>query len=300
MPDSHRLPLGLPDEAASRDSQIDALLEDGLDRYFNGRYEDAIHLWTRVLFLDRTHARARAYIDRAKTALNELQRRSEELLQASRDLLDQGQTEAARELLTEAIAVSADDAQAAALRARLERFERARVLAGEARLAPHVPVEQVPGWSWRRSSPTAVAVVFAAVVVVVAVALSMGDRVDSVASPLAPPAVVDIRLPVLSSAEAALCARGHWSRAAGSPRRWSGSIGWRSTVRSGRRPIVFASSFSSCFSPVCVRHPVAAAAAAAAAGQGRRSVDEMSQVPLSQLRPGASVQELRIRPRSGR
>ena len=109
-------PLGLPDEAASRDSQIDALLVDGLDRYFNGRYEDAIHLWTRVLFLDRTHARARAYIDRAKTALNELQRRSEELLQASRDLLDQGQTEAARELLTEAIAVSADDAQAAALR----------------------------------------------------------------------------------------------------------------------------------------------------------------------------------------
>lgn len=204
MPDSQRLPLGLPDEAASRDSQIDALLEDGLDRYFNGRYEDAIHLWTRVLFLDRTHARARAYIDRAKTALNELQRRSEELLQASRDLLDQGQTDAARELLTEAIAVSADDAQAAALRARLERFERARVLAGEARLAPHAPVEQVPGWSWRRSSPSVVAVVFAAVAVVVAVGISMSGRTDSTPSPLTPPVAADVRLPVLSSAEAAL------------------------------------------------------------------------------------------------
>ena len=31
----------------------EALLDDGLDRYFNGRFEDAIHLWTRVLFLDR-------------------------------------------------------------------------------------------------------------------------------------------------------------------------------------------------------------------------------------------------------
>jgi tetratricopeptide (TPR) repeat protein len=204
MPDSQRLPLGHPDEAASRDRQIDALLEDGLDRYFNGRYEDAIHLWTRVLFLDRTHARARAYIDRAKTALNELQRRSEELLQASRDLLDQGQTDAARELLTEAVAVRADDAQAAALRARLERFERARVLAGEAGLEPHVPVEQVPGWSWRRSSPSVIAAAFAAVVVVVAVAVSMGDRVDYAAPPLTAQAPTDARLPVLSSAEAAL------------------------------------------------------------------------------------------------
>ena len=60
--------------------QAEALLVDGLERYFNGRYEDAIHLWTRVLFLDRSHARARAYIDRARTALAERQRRAEEML----------------------------------------------------------------------------------------------------------------------------------------------------------------------------------------------------------------------------
>ena len=72
----------------------------GSTRYFAGRYEEAIHLWTRVLFLDRNHARARAYIERARTALAEMQRRSDELLQASRDLLEQGETDAARQLLT--------------------------------------------------------------------------------------------------------------------------------------------------------------------------------------------------------
>ena len=37
-------------------------------------YEQAIHVWTRVLFLDRGHARARAYIERARSALAERQR----------------------------------------------------------------------------------------------------------------------------------------------------------------------------------------------------------------------------------
>src|SRR6476619_939271 len=115
-----------PDALVTRESQADTLLVDGLDRYFTGKYEDAIHLWTRVLFLDRTHARARAYIDRARTAVAERQRRAEEMLQASHALLDQGQTEAARELLVEAAAQSGDDDHVAALRVKLERVERLR------------------------------------------------------------------------------------------------------------------------------------------------------------------------------
>src|SRR4029434_2669064 len=111
-------------DAVDRDSQAEALLLDGLDRYFSGRYEDAIHVWTRVLFLDRSHARARAYIDRARSALAERQRQAEELLQASRDLLDQGQTVAARPYLREAVAAHGEDEHASALRVRLERLER--------------------------------------------------------------------------------------------------------------------------------------------------------------------------------
>ena len=44
-----------------------------------GRHELAINVWTRVLFLDRGHARARAYIERARSAVAERQREGEEL-----------------------------------------------------------------------------------------------------------------------------------------------------------------------------------------------------------------------------
>lgn len=112
-------------ESADRDGRAEALLVAGLDLYFAGRYEEAIHVWTRVLFLDRAHARARAYIDRARTALSERQRRADELLHTSSELIERGDTERARDLLHEAAAERGDDAQVAALRVRLERVERA-------------------------------------------------------------------------------------------------------------------------------------------------------------------------------
>jgi len=125
MPETRR---DLVDTGADpdRDSRVESLLVEGLDSYFLGRYEDAVHIWTRVLFVDRAHPRARAYIDRARTALAERQRRSDELLHASQRLLDQGRTSDARQLLTEAIAATGDDERAAALRMRLDRAERAR------------------------------------------------------------------------------------------------------------------------------------------------------------------------------
>src|SRR4029453_19241606 len=128
MPESKRHAAPELDEAALRAGQIAALLDEGLDRYFAARYEEAIHLWTRVLFFDRNHEKARAYIDRARKTVAEMQRHSDELLQTSRDLLEQGDTEAARRLLGQAIATSGDDLQIAALRVRLERLERVHAL----------------------------------------------------------------------------------------------------------------------------------------------------------------------------
>src|SRR5262245_12856189 len=58
-------------EAASnseRDAKVEQLLLNGLDHYFDGEYERAINVWTRVLFLHRGHRRARAYIERARSA----------------------------------------------------------------------------------------------------------------------------------------------------------------------------------------------------------------------------------------
>ena len=65
-----------------RDARVESLLIAGLDHYFAGQHELAISVWTRVLFLDRGHARAKAYIDRARSAIAERQREGDELVQA--------------------------------------------------------------------------------------------------------------------------------------------------------------------------------------------------------------------------
>ena len=62
------------DVSPGRESRIEELLLAGLDHYFSGQHELAISVWTRVLFLDRSHARARAYIERARGAIAERQR----------------------------------------------------------------------------------------------------------------------------------------------------------------------------------------------------------------------------------
>jgi thioredoxin-like negative regulator of GroEL len=184
---------------------VDVLLEDGLDRYFNGRFEDAIHLWTRVLFFDRSHARARAYIDRARTALAEQHRRSEELLQASRDLLNQGQTEAARRLLADAMAARGDEVQTAALRVQLERVERAHAPSPRVTPAATPHVEQVPGWAWHRTRPLLVAVTTAGIVFLAAGVLAFIALTEpaDVAPPLKP-AAAGARLASPSASEVAL------------------------------------------------------------------------------------------------
>src|SRR4030081_1987116 len=55
-------------DSPGRESRIEELLLAGLDHYFSGQHELAISVWTRVLFLDRSHARRRAYIRGARTA----------------------------------------------------------------------------------------------------------------------------------------------------------------------------------------------------------------------------------------
>jgi hypothetical protein len=89
--------------ADDRESRIEELLLAGLDRYFGGEYDQAIDVWTRVLFLDRGHARARAYIERARSALAERQREGEELLHTGVAAFNRGDAGTARQLLTSAV-----------------------------------------------------------------------------------------------------------------------------------------------------------------------------------------------------
>ena len=73
-PASSSGPSSPPDDQAAR---IDQLLTAGLDEYFAGRYDGAVQVWSRVYFLDRSNARARAYIERARSAVAERQRVAE-------------------------------------------------------------------------------------------------------------------------------------------------------------------------------------------------------------------------------
>jgi thioredoxin-like negative regulator of GroEL len=211
MPEPRRSELssnatGLEPNLIERDSQIDVLLVQGLDLYFAGKHEEAIHVWTRVLFLDRSQPRARAYIDRARTALAERHRKAEELLHTSQQLLDRGETRAARDLLAQVVAATGDDERAAALRVQLERVERAHAWPAA---VPASTQEIVPGWSWRRRSPSGATIFVAVIAVLATAAVSMNAGLRGWVASTSPveqltTAPVPAKLPILSSSDAAL------------------------------------------------------------------------------------------------
>jgi tetratricopeptide (TPR) repeat protein len=118
--DSAQTPLS---DDAERATRIEALLVSGLDHYFAADYEQAINIWTRVVFLERDHDRARAYIDRARTAIAERQRESEELLHRGVDAYKTGDVERARDLLTRAVDQRAPSDEALVLLERMDRLE---------------------------------------------------------------------------------------------------------------------------------------------------------------------------------
>ena len=70
-------PLAPSSPSDDQAARIDQLLTAGLDEYFAGRYDGAVQVWSRVFFLDRSNARARAYIERARSAVAERQRVAE-------------------------------------------------------------------------------------------------------------------------------------------------------------------------------------------------------------------------------
>ena len=108
---------------SDRDAKIERLLLIGLDHYFATQYQEAINVWTRALFLDRSHPRARAYIERARSAMAERQRQSEELLHNGVDAFRRGEGDEARRLLQAAIDGGAPSDEALAVLERLNRLD---------------------------------------------------------------------------------------------------------------------------------------------------------------------------------
>ena len=130
----------------SSESRIEELLLAGLDHYFSGQHELAISVWTRVLFLDRSHARARAYIERARGAIAERQREGEELLQTGAAAFQRGDAEGARRLLTSAVERGAQPDEALAMLDRLQRLSPAAATSPSdaARTSRHPIADRAP------------------------------------------------------------------------------------------------------------------------------------------------------------
>jgi tetratricopeptide (TPR) repeat protein len=120
------------DTDAEREGKIENLLLAGLDQYFAKEYSQAIDIWSRALFLDRGHARARAYIERARSAMAEAQRESEELLHNGVAAFERGEIETARDLLNAAVHRGGAHEVALAFLTRIDRISAAAP-------APHIP-----------------------------------------------------------------------------------------------------------------------------------------------------------------
>jgi tetratricopeptide (TPR) repeat protein len=195
--------------AADRAARIEELLVSGLDHYFAAEYEQAINIWTRVIFLDRDHNRARAYIDRARKAIAERQRESEELLHRGLEAYAAGEVERARDLLTRAVDQGAPSDQALVLLGRMEQLEgtgfdlplqRKRVPARRLSDDPTSPARR-PSWPWVAAG-VAVIAVLAAVFFGAAPALSWLVDVPADARPL--PQTAPEPVPIVRTADTLL------------------------------------------------------------------------------------------------
>ena len=164
-----------------REARLEELLLSGLDHYFAGQHELAINVWTRALFIDRGHARARAYIERARSAIAERQREGEELIHSGAAAFQQGDPDTARRLLRSAVEHGAATEEALALLERLDRLEAASV--PDSRIQRREPARTAtadhdsirPDRSWLGWIATGIVLGFAAAVVVIGVLWSRGE-----------------------------------------------------------------------------------------------------------------------------
>ena len=193
---------------ADREARIEQLLLTGLDHYFAGQHEQAINIWTRVVFLERHHDRARAYIERARSALAERQREVEELVQSGVAAYDAGETHAARDLLSRALERGSDTAHV--FLERLNRMDASPVVA-DARTESAPARRSVPlrtrssapwtGWIAASIGAGLVAIVMLLGGLPIGNWLSELQHVSEAPAPQSPPADA---LPVVRASEAVL------------------------------------------------------------------------------------------------
>jgi tetratricopeptide (TPR) repeat protein len=204
---------------ADRDARIEQLLLAGLDQYFSGQYDQAINVWTRALFFDRSHARARAYIERARRAQAERQRESEELLHNGTAAYRSGNVKEARRLLQAALDAGAPLELAFPMLERLNQLEPMPMVPAPARPHRAVPAAIRHGAALPprfRPAPlaTAASVLVAIVIAITALVATRADwRALISLSSLSAPAASASLAPVAREAVLAMPTRGEMALA---------------------------------------------------------------------------------------
>lgn len=187
-----------------RDARIESLLLTGLDHYFSSDYAQAIDVWTRALFFDRGHARARAYIERARGALAEQQRESDELLHDGVAAFERGEIAAARQLLNAAVQRGGAHEVALAFLTRIDRISAAAPGVPAAPAAPvRIPLLPVLAPAGRFGERLLSVLFAVAVVAIIGYALASWDEVRTLipnlsnASESGPAPAIPVREPLV-------------------------------------------------------------------------------------------------------
>jgi len=197
-------PVPGPMSEADRDARIEQLLLSGLDQYFAGRYERAINIWTRVAFLERGHGRARAYIERARGALAERQRETDELVHAGVAAYHAGELQAARDLLTRATNAGGSSDTAMLFIERLRRVDAASdvpvAAVADGPVVPPMPepAGRTPPWRWFSTIAASVTVATAILLGSLRIASWLAEL--PIDAPVSPSAIAE-PLPLVTAAD---------------------------------------------------------------------------------------------------
>ncbi len=123
-----------PDENAQADRheaprKIGGLLQQGRGLFRNGRLQQAIHVWTRILFLDRNNRAARDAIGQAKRVIAERQRELDALVLEAARCEASGDRRGALQRVNKVLSLDPRHAEGRSLLDKIEEQERR----GEAR-----------------------------------------------------------------------------------------------------------------------------------------------------------------------
>ena len=104
--------------------RIGGLLQQGRGLFRNGRLQQAIHVWTRILFLDRNNRAARDAIDQAKRVIAERQRELDALVLAAGQCEASGDRRGALQRVNKVLSLDPRHAEGRSLLDKIEEQER--------------------------------------------------------------------------------------------------------------------------------------------------------------------------------